>query len=97
MPAHVKSSMFGASVTVPITNGRLNLGTWQACGRPCCAASYPQPCVAWLRMAASNTGRYDSAQRRVERQVPKGSDAVISLNNCYPFVRMRMCDWDECE
>ena len=29
MPAHVKSSMFGASVTVPITDGRLNLGTWQ--------------------------------------------------------------------
>ncbi|KAI8906844.1 hypothetical protein EDD86DRAFT_174496, partial [Gorgonomyces haynaldii] len=30
MPAHVKSSLFGASVTIPITNGRLNLGqTWQ--------------------------------------------------------------------
>ncbi|KAG2425528.1 hypothetical protein HXX76_013572 [Chlamydomonas incerta] len=29
MPAHVKSSMFGASLTVPITQGRLNLGTWQ--------------------------------------------------------------------
>lgn len=29
MPAHVKSSMFGCSLTVPITNGRLNLGTWQ--------------------------------------------------------------------
>lgn len=29
MPAHVKSSMFGVSVTVPITNGKLNLGTWQ--------------------------------------------------------------------
>eukprot|EP00195_Chlamydomonas_chlamydogama_P013897 CAMPEP_0202902516 /NCGR_PEP_ID=MMETSP1392-20130828/16901_1 /ASSEMBLY_ACC=CAM_ASM_000868 /TAXON_ID=225041 /ORGANISM="Chlamydomonas chlamydogama, Strain SAG 11-48b" /LENGTH=119 /DNA_ID=CAMNT_0049589293 /DNA_START=87 /DNA_END=443 /DNA_ORIENTATION=- len=29
MPAHVKSSMFGASLTIPITNGRLNLGTWQ--------------------------------------------------------------------
>ncbi|PRW61568.1 UPF0047 -like [Chlorella sorokiniana] len=29
MPAHCKSSMFGSSVTVPITNGRLNLGTWQ--------------------------------------------------------------------
>jgi len=29
MPAHVKSSMFGASVSVPISNGRLNLGTWQ--------------------------------------------------------------------
>eukprot|EP00245_Coleochaete_scutata_P008385 TRINITY_DN2548_c0_g1_i1.p1 TRINITY_DN2548_c0_g1~~TRINITY_DN2548_c0_g1_i1.p1 ORF type:complete len:144 (-),score=21.30 TRINITY_DN2548_c0_g1_i1:363-794(-) len=29
MPAHVKSSMFGCSVTVPITDGKLNLGTWQ--------------------------------------------------------------------
>ena len=29
MPAHIKSSMMGSSVTVPITNGRLNLGTWQ--------------------------------------------------------------------
>ncbi|MBU1101383.1 MAG: secondary thiamine-phosphate synthase enzyme YjbQ [Bacteroidetes bacterium] len=29
MPAHIKSSLLGASVTVPITNGRLNLGTWQ--------------------------------------------------------------------
>lgn len=29
MPAHVKSSMLGASVTIPITSGRLNLGTWQ--------------------------------------------------------------------
>lgn len=29
MPAHIKSSMLGSSVSVPITNGRLNLGTWQ--------------------------------------------------------------------
>ncbi|WP_038527973.1 secondary thiamine-phosphate synthase enzyme YjbQ [Formosa agariphila] len=29
MPAHIKSSLMGASVQVPITNGRLNLGTWQ--------------------------------------------------------------------
>ena len=29
MPAHVKSSLLGASVTVPVTEGRLNLGTWQ--------------------------------------------------------------------
>jgi secondary thiamine-phosphate synthase enzyme len=29
MPAHIKSSIFGSSVTVPIINGRLNLGTWQ--------------------------------------------------------------------
>ncbi|GJP57860.1 hypothetical protein CLOP_g17634 [Closterium sp. NIES-67] len=29
MPAHVKASLFGSSVTIPITDGRLNLGTWQ--------------------------------------------------------------------
>lgn len=29
MPAHVKSSLLGASLTVPVTDGRLNLGTWQ--------------------------------------------------------------------
>ena len=29
MPAHVKSSLLGASLTIPVTNGRLNLGTWQ--------------------------------------------------------------------
>ena len=29
MPAHLKSSVFGASVTVPITGHRPNLGTWQ--------------------------------------------------------------------
>ncbi len=29
MPAHLKASIFGSSVTIPITNGRLNLGTWQ--------------------------------------------------------------------
>ena len=29
MPAHIKASLFGSSVTIPITNGRLNLGTWQ--------------------------------------------------------------------
>ncbi len=29
MPAHLKSSVLGAEVTIPITNHRLNLGTWQ--------------------------------------------------------------------
>lgn len=29
MPAHAKCSLFGVSITIPITNGRLNLGTWQ--------------------------------------------------------------------
>ena len=29
MPAHIKSTIIGASLTIPITNGKLNLGTWQ--------------------------------------------------------------------
>ena len=29
MPAHIKSSLLGNSLTIPITNGKLNLGTWQ--------------------------------------------------------------------
>ena len=29
IPAHLKSSLLGSSVQIPITEGRLNLGTWQ--------------------------------------------------------------------
>ncbi|KXI29398.1 secondary thiamine-phosphate synthase enzyme YjbQ [Paraglaciecola hydrolytica] len=29
MPAHLKSSILGSNVTIPITNGRLNMGIWQ--------------------------------------------------------------------
>jgi secondary thiamine-phosphate synthase enzyme len=29
MPAHIKTSIVGSEVSIPITNGRLNLGTWQ--------------------------------------------------------------------
>ena len=29
MPAHAKSSLFGVSLTIPITDGRLNMGIWQ--------------------------------------------------------------------
>jgi len=29
MPAHLKASLIGHSVTIPITHGKLNLGTWQ--------------------------------------------------------------------
>ena len=29
MPAHIKASILGSAVTVPITNGRFNLGAWQ--------------------------------------------------------------------
>ena len=29
MPAHIKASLLGASVQIPITNGKFNLGIWQ--------------------------------------------------------------------
>ncbi|MCF0190923.1 MAG: YjbQ family protein [Marinilabiliaceae bacterium] len=29
MPAHAKTTLIGPSITIPISNGRLNLGTWQ--------------------------------------------------------------------
>lgn len=29
MPAHAKSTLTGVSLTVPVSDGRLNLGTWQ--------------------------------------------------------------------
>jgi len=29
MPAHIKSSLFGTTLTIPVSNSRLNLGTWQ--------------------------------------------------------------------
>jgi secondary thiamine-phosphate synthase enzyme len=29
MPAHIKASLLGNSLTIPVTDGRLNLGTWQ--------------------------------------------------------------------
>jgi secondary thiamine-phosphate synthase enzyme len=29
MPGHIKSSVLGVHLTIPVTNGKLNLGTWQ--------------------------------------------------------------------
>jgi secondary thiamine-phosphate synthase enzyme len=29
MPAHLKSSVLGSSVSIPLSRGRMNLGTWQ--------------------------------------------------------------------
>jgi secondary thiamine-phosphate synthase enzyme len=29
MPAHIKSSLLGSGILIPISNGRFNLGTWQ--------------------------------------------------------------------
>jgi hypothetical protein len=53
MPAHVKSSMFGASVTLPVTNGRLNLGTWQV---PC-SFCWKSRRLCWARSDAAGIGR----------------------------------------
>ncbi len=29
MPSHIKVALVGSDITIPVTNGRLNLGTWQ--------------------------------------------------------------------
>lgn len=29
MPAHIKAALVGSSITIPISDGRLNFGTWQ--------------------------------------------------------------------
>jgi secondary thiamine-phosphate synthase enzyme len=29
MPAHIKAALIGSSLAIPVTDGRLNLGTWQ--------------------------------------------------------------------
>jgi secondary thiamine-phosphate synthase enzyme len=29
MPAHIKAALFGPSLTLPVSHGRLALGTWQ--------------------------------------------------------------------
>ncbi|BAT74872.1 hypothetical protein VIGAN_01264500 [Vigna angularis var. angularis] len=41
MPAHIKSSMFGCALTIPITNGKLNMGTWQVI-KFICAMIFPK-------------------------------------------------------
>jgi len=38
LPAHIKSSLLGASLNIPITNGRLTLGTWQGIYLKCVMA-----------------------------------------------------------
>ncbi|KAJ1393070.1 YjbQ-like superfamily [Sesbania bispinosa] len=42
MPAHIKSSMFGCALMIPITNGKLNMGTWQGIWL-CEHRDYPTP------------------------------------------------------
>lgn len=40
-PAHIKSSLFGCDLTIPISNGKLALGTWQGVYM-CEHRDYPQ-------------------------------------------------------
>ncbi|XP_020201942.1 UPF0047 protein C4A8.02c [Cajanus cajan] len=42
MPAHIKSSMFGCALMIPVTNGKLNMGTWQGIWI-CEHRDYPTP------------------------------------------------------
>ncbi len=50
-PAHVKSSLVGCSITVPISDGRLCLGTWQ--GIYFCEFDGPRSRKVWLQLVGS--------------------------------------------
>jgi secondary thiamine-phosphate synthase enzyme len=47
-PAHVKSSLVGCSLTVPISDGRLCLGTWQ--GIYFCEFDGPRTRKVWVQL-----------------------------------------------
>ena len=50
-PAHVKSSLVGCSITVPIADGRLCLGTWQ--GIYFCEFDGPRGRKVWVQLVGS--------------------------------------------
>jgi secondary thiamine-phosphate synthase enzyme len=50
-PAHVKSSLVGCSLTVPISEGRLCLGTWQ--GIYFCEFDGPRSRKVWVQLIGS--------------------------------------------
>ena len=50
-PAHVKSSLVGCSITVPISEGRLCLGTWQ--GIYFCEFDGPRTRKVWVQVVGS--------------------------------------------
>ncbi|RLM78398.1 glycerophosphodiester phosphodiesterase GDPDL7-like [Panicum miliaceum] len=54
MPAHIKSSMFGCALTIPITDGRLNMGTWQGAPPDQMGASYPHMFLILLLLHGAN-------------------------------------------
>lgn len=49
-PAHIKSSLVGSSVQVPVSGGRLLLGTWQ--GIIFCEFDGPRTREAWISLLA---------------------------------------------
>jgi secondary thiamine-phosphate synthase enzyme len=49
-PAHVKASLIGSSVTIPMEEGRLALGTWQ--GLFLCEFDGPRTREVWVRLLA---------------------------------------------
>jgi secondary thiamine-phosphate synthase enzyme len=46
-PAHIKASLMGSSVTVPVSGGRLKLGTWQ--GIYFCEFDGPRNRKVWVK------------------------------------------------
>ncbi|MFQ6090187.1 MAG: secondary thiamine-phosphate synthase enzyme YjbQ [Candidatus Bipolaricaulia bacterium] len=50
-PAHIKSSLVGSSVQVPVSGGRLMLGTWQ--GIIFCEFDGPRTREAWISLTAA--------------------------------------------
>ena len=50
-PAHIKSSLVGCSITVPISEGRLCLGTWQ--GIYFCEFDGPRTRKVWVNLVGS--------------------------------------------
>lgn len=48
-PAHIKSSLVGGSLQIPISNGRLTLGTWQ--GLMFCEFDGPRNREAWISVS----------------------------------------------
>ena len=55
MPSHAKTVVSGVSLTIPITSGRLNLGTWQGI----CLCEY-RNCGGPRRIVATITGEEDA-------------------------------------
>jgi hypothetical protein len=63
--AHCKSSMLGAGLTIPITQGRLNLGTWQVCQLGSQVAWDLLELVTWLFVAAKLVGGLQACRHAV--------------------------------